>query len=86
MLWDNINPTSAMVYDDLLLVTNKDNYVFRLTFDVYNIVERLIPVEEQPNRYSIQRGYLNELTGEKQDAKLYVAPKNIFSKWRFFYR
>lgn len=68
MLWDNLNPTCFVVYDNSLLFTNSNKYLYRLPFQPFYITETFTATAGQTN-FTVSKGYINEAGN---DALVYV--------------
>lgn len=59
-LLDKFIPTSMYVYDNNLLMTNNEKYIYRQPFDKFNITETFVAASDQTT-FELKKGYVNEV-------------------------
>lgn len=64
-VWDNWNPTLFLLYDNQLLMSNENKYLYRCTLDRFYVTETF-EAEEGQTDFILQKGYLNEAYTEAE--------------------
>lgn len=70
VVWDNLNPTCFLKYNNNLLFTNSNKYIYRLPFKRFYLTETFTADPDQTD-FVVEKGYLNEL-GTDADATVKV--------------
>ncbi|MDD3414887.1 MAG: hypothetical protein PHY47_12915 [Lachnospiraceae bacterium] len=60
LLWDNIKPTSMLVYNNQLLLTNSNRYLYRMPFKPFYIEETYTKTTDL-STIIVNKGYINEI-------------------------